>query len=566
MNFMKMKFSLFLPFIILGFPLIILIPFLKHFHLSGDDFALVYHSAYFSKTTFFDWFTFGFRDYFINYDGYTPYFTNFIRPLTNLTFYIESLITPIIGACAYMITNLVGYSLLIWPLSKIYRFFKIDDPLLKTVGIFISLYSLSFVNALTSPAFRTNLLMVLMTLLSFSFMIKGKRIFLCFVFSILAFFSHEVGLVTPFLLFLFYLFFKYPEEKDSKTLIKVGLYALIVYLLYFLTKLFIFQKIEDGGAGIYVFNQLDNQISFIPKIVGRFLRGLKNPFFYAVSGKNYFLRGLSFFVFSFAGFSLYQVIRERKNLFKYFDDKRIQLNIIGGFALISFFSIHMISDAPRHNGFGNMMMAIFFLKAQKLFFERFKNKRMSLIFKWGILILVSGITVNGFYQNLVFTRDGTIASMIQTKRYYQNMTQLFKGMDHQKNTHYFFLNEAYGGYASKHLIKLAIEEAEIDDYSLTLVNSISSSVNSPNSFIPPAITCKEETIEIISSIPSYSDLVFWGTPKESLFKEGREYRYLLDHSSNTQKWTYETSKRAPSKVIFYNYKNNRISWREGCSS
>jgi hypothetical protein len=86
------------------------LPFLSSFAISGDDYALVHHSARFFSPSLVDWIGSGYRGYNIDFPELGGAATNFIRPTVNATVYIDSWLSSSPRSVTLLFSNYVGHS------------------------------------------------------------------------------------------------------------------------------------------------------------------------------------------------------------------------------------------------------------------------------------------------------------------------------------------------------------------------------------------------------------------------------------------------------------------------
>ena len=89
---------------------IVHLPHLSSFVVSGDDYALVQHSARFFSPSLTDWIGNGYRGYNALYPELGAGSTNFIRPTQNAAVYLDSWLSPSPRSVTLLFSNYVGHA------------------------------------------------------------------------------------------------------------------------------------------------------------------------------------------------------------------------------------------------------------------------------------------------------------------------------------------------------------------------------------------------------------------------------------------------------------------------
>ena len=89
---------------------IVHLPHLSSFVVSGDDYALVQHSARFFSPSLADWIGNGYRGYNALYPELGAGSTNFIRPTQNAAVYLDSWLSPSPRSVTLLFSNYVGHA------------------------------------------------------------------------------------------------------------------------------------------------------------------------------------------------------------------------------------------------------------------------------------------------------------------------------------------------------------------------------------------------------------------------------------------------------------------------
>lgn len=180
--------------------------FLSAYQLHGDDFAPVFHSAapYFDITNWHTWFTKGWSEYFLNYEGWPVIGSEFVRPAVNLGLHVAGYATPYLGEAAYLAGNYVALVAAVLLTNTLVRqcaedvSFPVRALVSLAVGVSpvweYALYEASFATNAYALAFS---LAALVALDPRRGLPGGLRLGLCVVFQILAVASHETAIVMP---------------------------------------------------------------------------------------------------------------------------------------------------------------------------------------------------------------------------------------------------------------------------------------------------------------------------------------------------------------------------------
>lgn len=86
------------------------LPHLSSFVVSGDDYALVQHSARFFSPSLTDWIANGYRGYNLAYPELGAGSTNFIRPVQNAAVYLNSWLGPSPRSVTLLLSNYLGHA------------------------------------------------------------------------------------------------------------------------------------------------------------------------------------------------------------------------------------------------------------------------------------------------------------------------------------------------------------------------------------------------------------------------------------------------------------------------
>ncbi|HET6497473.1 MAG TPA: hypothetical protein VFH17_00255 [Coriobacteriia bacterium] len=180
--------------------------FLSAYQLHGDDFAPVFHSAapYFDIAHWYTWFTKGWSEYFLNYEGWPVIGSEFVRPVVNAGLHVAGYATPSLGDAAYLAGNYVALVAAVLLTNTFIR--QCAEGVSFPVRAFVSLavgVSPVWEYALYEASFATNAYALAFSLAALVALdprrgVPGRLRFpLCVVFQILAVGSHETAIVIP---------------------------------------------------------------------------------------------------------------------------------------------------------------------------------------------------------------------------------------------------------------------------------------------------------------------------------------------------------------------------------
>lgn len=182
------------------------LPLVSVYRVHGDDFAPVFYSSapYFDISEWHTWFTKGWSEYFLNYEGWPALGTDFVRPVVNLSLYLQGKLAPSIGDAAYLIGNylaLTGTVLLVNVLLR--RYSKTGSALRVILSFSVGLSPVWYPD-LTEASFATNAFACFFGVASLVVLdaprgaSRGWRLWACIVLQIMAVWSHETAVVVPF--------------------------------------------------------------------------------------------------------------------------------------------------------------------------------------------------------------------------------------------------------------------------------------------------------------------------------------------------------------------------------
>jgi hypothetical protein len=195
---------------------VFLLPYVQTFHIKEDDFPPILDSAEQYHPKPFLWVTRGFSSYFAAFPGLPQTHTNFCRPVVNVTFWLESLLSPGTGPLN-LATNFLGIALTLILFMYFARRETSGNILFLSSMLIVYAFSAMRYEALLLSAYRCSVLMVLFALAAFLLLPpegsrhQGWRITLSILCQLGSLLSHEAGVVTPVIAALLFVF-----RRDGK--------------------------------------------------------------------------------------------------------------------------------------------------------------------------------------------------------------------------------------------------------------------------------------------------------------------------------------------------------------
>ena len=181
---------------------IFLLPYVRTYHIRGDDFALILNSARQYRPNPASWVTRGYSSYFVSFPVFFQHHYDFCRPVVNATFWLESLLAPGTGPLN-LTTNFLGLAITLILFMFFLRCETTGDMFLLSSMFIVYAFSAMWHDGLTLAANRCTLLMVLFALAAFLLLPpggsrhQGMRIALSILCQLGSLLSHETGVVTP---------------------------------------------------------------------------------------------------------------------------------------------------------------------------------------------------------------------------------------------------------------------------------------------------------------------------------------------------------------------------------
>jgi hypothetical protein len=283
---------------------VFLLPYARTFHIKSDDFALVFNSAWQYHPNPASWVTRGYSSYFNAYPGLAESNTAFCRPVVNATFWLESLCSPGTGPL-YLITNFLGVGITFTLFVFFVRRETSGNILFLSSMFIVFAFSPMWLEALFDPAARTTVLMVLFALSAFLVLPsegsrhRGLRIALSLLFQMASILSHEVGIVTPVIAALLYVF-----RRDG-TVVRGRWRALPLFVLPLLSFAALRLLFYGGVTNVYA---LEAHNGWVRKGITGAVELLSKPFFpwetAAVTSGEWSLRVVIGALMNLAGYAL----------------------------------------------------------------------------------------------------------------------------------------------------------------------------------------------------------------------------------------------------------------------
>lgn len=259
--------------------------FCKAYTPYSDDFAWILHCDHrFANAA--EWFTRGSTDYHINYPGLlNPLVTANFRPLTAICFYIASWFYPWTGYQSQLALNYVLLVVVVWAYLRFLQRFTPLPAMVRWIVGATFLVSPVWSDVYFYPSLRVHLLECASTLIATLLLpsIVGgslfRRVVPAAIVSSGAVFSHELGIVTPFLVaWTHYNVSSHAGYSRKKAAREAFLIVAISLGLYFGVRLAFFKVSVQGGYQGY------QEHSKSPVVVFSLLMRLFFPFERYVSG------------------------------------------------------------------------------------------------------------------------------------------------------------------------------------------------------------------------------------------------------------------------------------------
>jgi hypothetical protein len=181
---------------------VFLLPYVRTFHINGDDFPPILASARQYDPHPALWVTRGFTYYSFSFPDLPQLRTDFCRPVVNATVWLESLLSPGTGPLN-LTTNFLGLVVTLILFMFFLRRETSGNILFLSSMLIVYAFSAMWYEALLLSAYRCSLLMVLFALAAFLLLPpegsrhQGLRIALSILCQLGSLLSHETGVVTP---------------------------------------------------------------------------------------------------------------------------------------------------------------------------------------------------------------------------------------------------------------------------------------------------------------------------------------------------------------------------------
>jgi hypothetical protein len=272
------------------------IPFLTSFALSGDDYALVQHSARFFSPSLTDWIGHGYRWYNLTYPELGSSYTNFIRPTLNAVVYLTSWVSPSPRSALLLLPNYLGHGVCV---ALVFLVGRSVFGLSRRGSALASGLFLGSVTIGTDPqrvAYGGDMIAALFALLALlilhSYLTRSSspwKIALTGVSLLLALFAKESAIGTPVILAIDILWTRWrsahPELEGAGSAPspprRLGLVTLAIVIP---TALYATARLAAGLHGMYVVEDLPQKVAGIPIVLLNPLRFLGTAFFPVETG------------------------------------------------------------------------------------------------------------------------------------------------------------------------------------------------------------------------------------------------------------------------------------------
>jgi|SRR5208337_4437342 len=254
---------------------VFLLPYVRTFHISGDDFAPILDSARQYHPHPALWVTRGLSNYLVSFPDLPQHRVDFCRPVVNATVWLESLLSPGTGPLN-LTTNFLGLVVTLILFILFVRRETSGNVLFVSSMLIVYAFSAMWNEALLLSAYRCSLLMVLFALAAFLLLPpegsrhQGLRIALSILCQLGSLLSHESGVVTPLIAALLFTFTR--DGKVARGRSKV-LPLFLLPLLCFAALRWVFY---GGVSHAYV---LEPETGWVRKGITGAVELLAKPFF-----------------------------------------------------------------------------------------------------------------------------------------------------------------------------------------------------------------------------------------------------------------------------------------------
>lgn len=254
---------------------VFLLPYVRTYHIIGDDFALVLNSARQYHPHPASWVTRGFSNYFVSFPDLPQHHTDFCRPVVNATFWLESLLSPGTGPLN-LTTNFLGMVIILILFMFFLRRETAGNILFLSSMLIVYAFSAIWYEALLFSAFRCGLLMVLFALGAFLLLPpegsrhQGLRIALSILCQLGSLLSHETGVVTPVIAALLFVFRR--DGKVARGHLKVLPLFLLPLLCFAALRLVFYGGVRRAAV-------LEPETGWVRKGISGAVELLAKPFF-----------------------------------------------------------------------------------------------------------------------------------------------------------------------------------------------------------------------------------------------------------------------------------------------
>ncbi|MHB1793876.1 MAG: hypothetical protein ACYCPO_02820 [Acidobacteriaceae bacterium] len=214
----------------------------------GDEFALIVHSAKQFYPSASSWFLEGYKNYFIVYPEWTVPYTDFLRPVANISYYLNSLI---FGShwSDYLLLNYAAQSMIV-AISVLIAVQRLKLPLKYSmlVGVMCFISPAFGTQELYFPSFAFDLIAAVLVLAGVNWLMQDRlaAAWVCFCIAI---FTKETALFAPFIAFLVVFF----QSARSNTQFVRWLKSTL-FLLPVIAWLWLRHMAFSSAGGVYIFD------------------------------------------------------------------------------------------------------------------------------------------------------------------------------------------------------------------------------------------------------------------------------------------------------------------------
>jgi hypothetical protein len=266
------------------------LPFLSTYAVSGDDFAVLYHSASDFAPSPAEWVTSGYTGYDIVIPELSDTKADWIRPVLNASVYLQSLVIPAPTSVWFLTVNYIGHAVVVGLVFLVARRIAGLSVAQAVIAAVLFFGTTSSEGLFTSIAFRGDMLGALFTLaallVTHSYLTgrpsRWKPVVIVAL-LLLAVFSKEAAIAGPFVVALYVVGSHWPSVRASGRLATarrvIAEQAVLLAGLALPVVLYGVARARAGIGGNYALEDLPNELFGVPLTVLNPFRFLLTAFF-----------------------------------------------------------------------------------------------------------------------------------------------------------------------------------------------------------------------------------------------------------------------------------------------